>query len=198
LPLLPPTTIAAAATNHHCHRQLKIVRGPKATTAFVEFVDVATAAAVHTALQGAQLPSNERGGMRVQFSKNPFGRRDAIGSGSGGVATSPSPAAGSGLSSGGSGFGSGDSPGVGGGDAMLHHDLMSGGALRMTTSSPAMGGPAAVPQGHGSLLSLQTGPSFAASAAASNQAACSDTMESLSSAGLIGHAGLNTLLRNDL
>jgi hypothetical protein len=53
-----------------------MVRGPKSTTAFVEFGDVGSAMMVHSALQGAVLPSSDRGGIRVQFSKNPFGRRD--------------------------------------------------------------------------------------------------------------------------
>lgn len=63
------------------YRQLKMVRGPKSTTAFVEFGDVGTAMMVHSALQGAVLPSSDRGGIRVQFSKNPFGRRDVVGAG---------------------------------------------------------------------------------------------------------------------
>eukprot|EP00879_Flechtneria_rotunda_P027257 GHRR01029185.1.p1 GENE.GHRR01029185.1~~GHRR01029185.1.p1 ORF type:complete len:130 (-),score=53.69 GHRR01029185.1:476-865(-) len=57
-------------------RQLKMVRGPKSTTAFVEFADVASAMMVHSALQGAVLASSDRGGIRVQYSKNPFGRRE--------------------------------------------------------------------------------------------------------------------------
>jgi hypothetical protein len=56
-----------------------MVRGPKSTTAFVEFGDVGSAMMVHSALQGAVLPSSDRGGIRVQFSKNPFGRRDVVG-----------------------------------------------------------------------------------------------------------------------
>ena len=57
-------------------RQMKVVKGPRGTTAFVEFVDVASAALVHATLQGVVLQSSERGGVRLQFSKNPFGRRD--------------------------------------------------------------------------------------------------------------------------
>lgn len=53
-----------------------MVRGPKSTTAFVEFADVSSAIMVHSALQGAVLASSDRGGIRVQYSKNPFGRRD--------------------------------------------------------------------------------------------------------------------------
>jgi hypothetical protein len=58
------------------YRQMKMVRGPKSTTAFVEFADVSSAIMVHSALQGAVLASSDRGGIRVQYSKNPFGRRD--------------------------------------------------------------------------------------------------------------------------
>lgn len=58
------------------YRQMKMVRGPKSTTAFVEFSDVSSAIMVHSALQGAVLASSDRGGIRVQYSKNPFGRRD--------------------------------------------------------------------------------------------------------------------------
>ena len=32
-----------------------------------------TAIAVHQSLQGAVIPSSDRGGMRIQYSKNPFG-----------------------------------------------------------------------------------------------------------------------------
>lgn len=56
-------------------RQLKVVRNTRAVTAFVEYDTVEQAQAVHGSLQGAVLPSSDRGGMRIQFSKNPFGRR---------------------------------------------------------------------------------------------------------------------------
>jgi hypothetical protein len=55
---------------------MKVVKGSRSTTAFVEFVDVSTAMLVHQTLQGAVLQSSDRGGVRLQFSKNPFGRRD--------------------------------------------------------------------------------------------------------------------------
>jgi len=48
-------------------RQLKMVRGPKSTTAFVEFNDVPSAMMVHATLQGAVLASSDRGGIRVQY-----------------------------------------------------------------------------------------------------------------------------------
>lgn len=60
--------------------QLKLNRGAKSVTCFVEFVDVPTAMAVHASQQGAVLSSSDRGGIRIQFSKNPYGKkRDAIG-----------------------------------------------------------------------------------------------------------------------
>ncbi len=34
---------------------------------------VEAAIAVHQSLQGAVIPSSDRGGMRIQYSKNPFG-----------------------------------------------------------------------------------------------------------------------------
>ncbi|PRW58713.1 cell wall integrity scw1 [Chlorella sorokiniana] len=61
-------------------QQLKLVRGPKGVTCFIEFIDVTSAMAVHDAQQGAILASSDRGGIRIQYSKNPFGRkRDAAG-----------------------------------------------------------------------------------------------------------------------
>jgi hypothetical protein len=58
-----------------CCRQTKMIRSPKKTNAFVEFGDVGCAMVAHGVLQGAILPSSDRGGIRVQFSKNPFSRR---------------------------------------------------------------------------------------------------------------------------
>lgn len=58
--------------------QLKLVRGTRSTSCFVEFADVASAMAVHQSQQvreGAILASSERGGIRIQFSKNPFGKK---------------------------------------------------------------------------------------------------------------------------
>ena len=61
-------------------QQLKLVRGPKGVSCFIEFGDVLTAMAVHDAQQGAILSTSDRGGIRIQYSKNPFGRkRDAAG-----------------------------------------------------------------------------------------------------------------------
>jgi hypothetical protein len=57
-----------------------VVRGPKGVSCFIEFADIPTARAVHDAQQGAILASSDRGGIRIQYSKNPFGRkRDAAG-----------------------------------------------------------------------------------------------------------------------
>lgn len=55
-------------------QHLKLVRGAR-TTAFVEFVDVATGAAAHAAHQNTTVPSSDRGPLRVQFSKNPYGKK---------------------------------------------------------------------------------------------------------------------------
>ncbi len=41
----------------------------------MEFADVAAATAVHTTLQGALLTSSDRGPIRIQYSKNPYGKR---------------------------------------------------------------------------------------------------------------------------
>ncbi|KAG2427887.1 hypothetical protein HYH02_014491 [Chlamydomonas schloesseri] len=59
-------------------RQLKLMRGPKATLGFVEFDDTASAITAHSAQQNAVLISSDRGPIRVQFSKNPFGRKRDI------------------------------------------------------------------------------------------------------------------------
>mmetsp|Transcript_13732 Transcript_13732/g.39795 ORF Transcript_13732/g.39795 Transcript_13732/m.39795 type:complete len:209 (-) Transcript_13732:1066-1692(-) len=56
-------------------KQMKMVRGTRSVTAFVEFDDLATAMATHGSLQGALLSSSNRGGIRLQYSKNPLGKR---------------------------------------------------------------------------------------------------------------------------
>ncbi|CAD7697712.1 unnamed protein product [Ostreobium quekettii] len=59
---------------------MKLVRAPRCINCFVEFTDLASAMAVHHSLQGAILQSSDRGGIRIQYSKNPFGKkRDASG-----------------------------------------------------------------------------------------------------------------------
>lgn len=60
--------------------QMKLVRGQRNTSAFVEFMDTETARLVHASQQGALLTTSGRGGIRIQFSKNPYGKkRDAGG-----------------------------------------------------------------------------------------------------------------------
>ncbi|RCV30456.1 hypothetical protein SEVIR_6G104300v4 [Setaria viridis] len=62
------------------YKQMKVLRQDRNTVCFIEFEDVNAATAVHHTLQGAVIPSSGRGGMRIQFSKNPFGRRkDSVG-----------------------------------------------------------------------------------------------------------------------
>eukprot|EP00250_Pteridium_aquilinum_P008249 c17803_g1_i1 orf=1223-2176(-) len=56
-------------------KQMKVLRQGRSTVCFIEFADVNTAIAVHNNLQGAILGSSDRGGMRLQYSKNPFGKR---------------------------------------------------------------------------------------------------------------------------
>ncbi|KAG0523136.1 hypothetical protein BDA96_07G098000 [Sorghum bicolor] len=57
------------------YKQMKVLRQDRNTVCFIEFEDVNAATSVHQTLQGAVIPSSGRGGMRIQFSKNPFGRR---------------------------------------------------------------------------------------------------------------------------
>ncbi|KAG2428385.1 hypothetical protein HYH02_014401 [Chlamydomonas schloesseri] len=57
------------------YKQLKLLRHPRQVSCFVEFADVNSAAAVHSALQGALLTSSDRGPIRIQYSKNPYGKR---------------------------------------------------------------------------------------------------------------------------
>jgi hypothetical protein len=59
-------------------QQLKVVRSPRGISAFIEFSDVATATAAHDSQQGLILGSSDRGPIRVQYSKNPFGRKREI------------------------------------------------------------------------------------------------------------------------
>lgn len=81
-PLSPsrPTTSLPCCSHQPGFQQLKLVRGPKGVTCFIEYTDIPSAMAVHDAQQGAILASSDRGGIRIQYSKNPFGRkRDAAG-----------------------------------------------------------------------------------------------------------------------
>lgn len=56
-------------------RQMKVLRHGKNTVCFIEFLDVNSAMSVHANLQGAVLSTSDRGGIRIQFSKNPYGRK---------------------------------------------------------------------------------------------------------------------------
>eukprot|EP00246_Nothoceros_aenigmaticus_P011393 TRINITY_DN3080_c0_g1_i1.p1 TRINITY_DN3080_c0_g1~~TRINITY_DN3080_c0_g1_i1.p1 ORF type:complete len:286 (-),score=52.59 TRINITY_DN3080_c0_g1_i1:420-1178(-) len=62
-------------SNQPGFRQMKVLRQGKSTVCFIEFVDVNTAMTVHANLQGAVLTTSDRGGMRIQYSKNPYGRK---------------------------------------------------------------------------------------------------------------------------
>lgn len=60
--------------------QIKVLRSGRNVSCFVEFDTVESATLCHTTQQGAVLRSSDRGGIRIQFSKNPFGKkRDASG-----------------------------------------------------------------------------------------------------------------------
>lgn len=62
-------------------KQMKVLRQGRSTVCFIEFEDLNSAVVVHNNLQGAVLTSSDRGGMRIQYSKNPFGRKkDSAGS----------------------------------------------------------------------------------------------------------------------
>ncbi|DBA88120.1 hypothetical protein WJX79_004687 [Trebouxia sp. C0005] len=56
-------------------RQLKLIRGARSVTCFVEFNDLPSAMACHQNQQGAVLTSSDRGGIRIQYSRNPFGKK---------------------------------------------------------------------------------------------------------------------------
>lgn len=117
-------------------RQMKMVRGPKSTTAFVEFTDVSSAIMVHSALQGAVLASSDRGGIRVQYSKNPFGRRDVSSSSphTPGITASAEDVAGLVSSPGGAAMQSG-----GGVNATSLLSNMTGGAANMVAAGGFIG-----------------------------------------------------------
>lgn len=56
-------------------KQMKVLRQERHTVCFIEFEDVNSATNVHHSLQGAVIPSSGSVGMRIQYSKNPFGKR---------------------------------------------------------------------------------------------------------------------------
>ncbi|KAF8082270.1 hypothetical protein N665_0839s0010 [Sinapis alba] len=70
-------------------KQMKILRQERHTVCFIEFEDVNSATNVHHNLQGAVIPSSGSVGMRIQFSKNPYGKRKE----GGGHSFFPSPSA---------------------------------------------------------------------------------------------------------
>lgn len=56
-------------------QQLKVLHSGRQVSCFVEFETVETASQCHTTQQGAVLASSDRGPIRIQFSKNPFGKK---------------------------------------------------------------------------------------------------------------------------
>ncbi|KAM3379958.1 RNA-binding protein with multiple splicing 2 [Capsicum galapagoense] len=60
-------------------KQMKVLRQERHTVCFIEFDDVNSATNVHQNLQGAVIPSSGSVGMRIQYSKNPFGKRKDFG-----------------------------------------------------------------------------------------------------------------------
>ncbi|GMH39272.1 hypothetical protein BSKO_07170 [Bryopsis sp. KO-2023] len=61
--------------HHKGFLQMKLVRAPRGVNCFIEFEDVSTARAVREQLQGAVLASSDKGAIRVEFSKNPLGKK---------------------------------------------------------------------------------------------------------------------------
>ncbi|XP_021747263.1 cell wall integrity protein scw1-like [Chenopodium quinoa] len=57
------------------YKQMKVLRQERHTVCFIEFEDLNSASHVHHNLQGAVIPSSGSVGMRIQYSKNPFGKR---------------------------------------------------------------------------------------------------------------------------
>ena len=56
-------------------KQLKLVRSGRNFTCFVEFSDIPSATAAKGRLHGCIITGCGRGGIRIQFSKNPFGKK---------------------------------------------------------------------------------------------------------------------------
>ena len=93
LPLLPPTSqvgcfvefeeLMAAVNCHMVDLDLPLLPPPSQVSCFVEFEELMAAVNCHSNLQGAVLASSDRGGIRVQFSKNPYGMRWVTGEGGG-------------------------------------------------------------------------------------------------------------------
>ncbi|XP_031376346.1 cell wall integrity protein scw1-like isoform X1 [Punica granatum] len=56
-------------------KQMKILRQEKHTVCLIEFDDVNSATNVHHSLQGTVIPCSGSLGMRIQYSKNPYGKK---------------------------------------------------------------------------------------------------------------------------
>ncbi|KAG2487118.1 hypothetical protein HYH03_014231 [Edaphochlamys debaryana] len=122
------------------YKQLKLLRHPRQVSCFVEFADVPSASAVHSALQGALLTSSDRGPIRIQYSKNPYGKR--------------SPHAGMGL---------GMSHGIHGGPGSLSaSSASSSAALFGAAAAAAAGGAGMVPASMAGALMAASGGDFTA------------------------------------
>ena len=72
--------------------QLKVLRQAQNAVCFAEFVDIDHASQCHARLQGHILSSSDRGGIRVQYSKNPFGQKRNRTGAAGQAAYAPQPA----------------------------------------------------------------------------------------------------------
>jgi hypothetical protein len=59
-------------------RLVKIVRGPRSVSGFVDFMDIPSAMSAHQSQQGAAFPFTNPGGMRIQYAKNPLGRKRTV------------------------------------------------------------------------------------------------------------------------
>eukprot|EP00891_Asterochloris_glomerata_P004342 jgi/Astpho2/4342/Aster-07431 len=56
-------------------QQIKLGKNNRNISCFVEFRDLASAMGCHQSQQGLILNSSDRGGIRIQYSKNPFGKK---------------------------------------------------------------------------------------------------------------------------
>ncbi|CAI7795132.1 unnamed protein product [Closterium sp. NIES-54] len=86
-PFVNETEILSVFGTQPGYVQMKLTRqGVTNTCCFVQYSDIASASAVHAALQGTSLASSDRGPIRIQFSKNPLGvKGPGFGGGMGGV-----------------------------------------------------------------------------------------------------------------
>ncbi|CAI5469088.1 unnamed protein product [Closterium sp. Yama58-4] len=86
-PFVNETEILSVFGTQPGYVQMKLTRqGVTNTCCFVQYSDIASASAVHAALQGTSLASSDRGPIRIQFSKNPLGvKGPGFGGGMGGM-----------------------------------------------------------------------------------------------------------------